>query len=175
MIAANTAHITKVQIAKPEFPASMGCGKAQQPFNYYRFLRTKLQSVVVTRLAHSRAQAGKSNAYAPTSNNIFSHNLNVVMASLLFLNDFLADLSLELFLTVHLVEPTILILQLFRPIHQRGVYAAELRSPPVKCCTGNAMLAAQLWNWDTRASACLRMVRIGLSEYGDFFIDNSLC
>lgn len=52
--------------------------------------------------------------------------------------------TLELFLDVHLAQPSVFLLQLLHARHQGGVHAAELGTPLVERRRADAQLAAEL-------------------------------
>ena len=95
------------------------------------------------------------------------------MASPLFCHGFLDDFGFEALFGVHFFKPSVLFLKFAQTGHQRGVHAAELRTPFVERGRTDAVLAAQLWRGGP-ASACLRMAMILLSEKSDVFTQNFL-
>jgi len=66
------------------------------------------------------------------------------MALELSLKGFLADLGLDAFLGVHLLQPGILSLELLHALHEGGIHAAELASPLVDHGRAAAMLPSQV-------------------------------
>ena len=66
------------------------------------------------------------------------------MASPLFCESFLDDLSLELSLDIHLAKLLILLLQFFHASHEGDLHAAELGPPLVKHCRADTEFQAKL-------------------------------
>ena len=72
------------------------------------------------------------------------------MASPLFFESLRDNFSLELFLKVHLLQTTVLFLQLFHARHHGDIHAPVLSTSFVKRRRADAQLAANIW--DTYAS-----------------------
>ncbi len=70
------------------------------------------------------------------------------MASPLFFERLRHNLSLELFLKVHLLQPAVLFFELFHTRHHGYIQAAVLGPPFVKGSGADAQLAANVWNAD---------------------------
>ena len=71
------------------------------------------------------------------------------MALVLSLQCFLANLRYQSLFGVHLLEATILLLELLHPFHERGIHAAKFRAPFVKRRLTHTVLAAQIGNFGT--------------------------
>jgi len=69
------------------------------------------------------------------------------MASPLFLQGLLDDLGLEAFFGIHLLEPPVLVFELFEPGHQGGIHAAKFAAPFVKRGRTDAVFPAEFRNW----------------------------
>ena len=70
------------------------------------------------------------------------------MASPLFYEGLRHDLSLELFLKVHLLQTTVLFFELFHARHHGHIHTAVLGSPFVKRRRADAQLTAYIWDTD---------------------------
>lgn len=68
------------------------------------------------------------------------------MALQLSLQRFLADLRFDALFSIHLLELTIFIFQLFQARHQGCIHAAEFGSPFVKAGTAHTVFMTQLRN-----------------------------
>src|SRR3546814_5962576 len=80
------------------------------------------------------------------------------MASPFFGECFLEQVGTELGVGVHLLQPTVLLLELLHPADHGHIHAAELAAPLVERRRADAVLAAQLRHGRTG---------LGLLEHGD--------
>ena len=86
------------------------------------------------------------------------------MASPLFFERLRDNFSLELFLKVHLLEPSVLFFELFHARHHGDIHAAVLGPPFVKGRSTYALLATNVWNADASLNAFDRIQNLAITE-----------
>lgn len=84
------------------------------------------------------------------------------MASPLFCQRLLHNLGLQLFFRVHLLQATVLVLQLFQASHQRGIHPTE-RGGIATCRRSHADVVLPAQGWSRGATLCLLQDRHDLA------------
>jgi hypothetical protein len=82
------------------------------------------------------------------------------------------NLSLELFLKVHLLQASVFFFELFHARHHGNIHAAELSPPFVKGRAADAQLTTNVWNADASLNALDRVHNLAVTEFRSLHIEH---
>ena len=93
------------------------------------------------------------------------------MASPLFFEGLRHDLSLELFLKVHLLQTTVLFFELFHARHHGHIHITVLGSPFEKRRRADAQLTTNIWNTENSLNGLDLVHDLAVTEFRSHHVE----
>lgn len=115
-----------MQEAHAKAPVALVVGQAQQVIGDRLVLGGQLRLIPIAGITDPEGRAGQPDRDSPSSHRLHRHLAPARWLHHLFCERILHDIGLEALLGIHLLEPTILFLELLQPAHERGVHLPNL-------------------------------------------------